>query len=159
MLYIHIFALMNIESAIQQKEFKSNRHKLDVNMIYTGSWLMLMKKRVLSPFNLSPQQFNILRILRGSRPKPCSLKVVSERMLDKSSNTSRLVDKLLDKKWVDRVICPSDRRKVEIEISEEGLEIVEKASMAIEDDLMATYQNLTDDEVDTLNRLLNKIRR
>ena len=90
---------MNLEQEINQSVFKDNFHKAHVNLLFTAAWLNHKVNRLLKPYDISGQQFNILRILKGMGCKPSSLKLITSRMLDKTSNTSRLVDKLIDKNY------------------------------------------------------------
>jgi DNA-binding MarR family transcriptional regulator len=125
--------------------------------------LMLIHNKVsehisyaLKPFGISMQQFNVLRILRGQQGKPANLSTLNERMVSKMSNTTRLVDKLLKKGYANRIVCASNRRKVEITITDEGLEVLTEMDIAMkkaEKDLLA---NLTDLELKQLNHLFNK---
>jgi DNA-binding MarR family transcriptional regulator len=123
---------MNLEQEINQSVFKDNFHKAHVNLLFTAAWLNHKVNRLLKPYDISGQQFNILRILKGMGCKPSSLKVITSRMLDKTSNTSRLVDKLIDKNLVNRTFCPNDRRQVEIRITEEGLQLLHICNEVIE---------------------------
>ncbi len=125
-----------IESEIQQSAFRSPAHKIQVNIIYTASWINQQTAACLRPFGLSIQQFNILRILRGRGDQPSTVKLLTERMIDKMSNASRLVDKLKEKGYVKRQECETDRRRVDIVITEAGLEIVAQASKAVENTML-----------------------
>ena len=112
--------------------------------------------RALKPLDVSPQQFNVLRILRGQSGKPANLSTINDRMITKMSNTSRLVDKLLLKGYVDRIVCPSNRRKIEITITNKGMKALLKMDRAIEDTESLLLKNLTKNELEELNELLNK---
>lgn len=147
-----------IEEEIQQKRFSSASHRAQVNILYTASWLNQENAKVLKPFGLSLQQFNILRILRGRGDQPSTIKLLTERMLDKMSNASRLVDKLKDKGYVERKECPTDRRRVDILITQAGLEIVGKASEEVERIREKYFKNLSDAEADQLSNLLDRLR-
>ena len=149
---------MKIEEAIQQKKFRSEFIKADINIMFTCSWLSLIKKQLLADFKISWQQFNLLRILKGQHPNPSPLKNLSERMIDRTSNTSRLVDKLVDKGYAIRTTCPEDRRRVDIIISDKGVELVDEASKVIEEGLTIIMKRLSEDEAKTLNNLLDKLR-
>jgi DNA-binding MarR family transcriptional regulator len=149
--------MKTIEDAIKQKKFKTNRHKAFVNILYTSSFLSAGTFRVLKPFGISEQQYNILRILKGQHPTPATIKSLTERMLDHMSNASRLVDKLLVKGMVNRVVCPSDRRQVNIGITNKGLEVLEASSLAM-DKGVNPIDNLTEEEAEKLSYLLDKIR-
>lgn len=148
----------SIEEAIQQATFSSAIHRVQVNIIFTSAWINQSTATALKPLGLSLQQFNILRILRGRAGKPATIKLLTERMIDKMSNASRLVDKLKEKGLVDRQECPTDRRRVDIVITEKGLEMIERASHAVESVRDENFKSLTDDEADTLSSLLDKLR-
>lgn len=111
----------------------------------------------MKAYDISQQQFNILRILRGQDGKPISLKLITERMLDKMSNTSRLVDKMLLKNLLERKICPENRRQVEIQITRHGLDVCHKISLEIEK-AREKNKRISEEEARELNRLLDKIR-
>ena len=125
--------------------------------------LMLVHNKVtesishsFKPFEISAQQFNVLRILRGQQGKPANLSTLNERMVSKMSNTTRLVDKLMNKGYVDRIVCPANRRKVEITITEDGLHALSEMDAVLkktEHELLASF---TDKELEQLNILLNK---
>jgi DNA-binding MarR family transcriptional regulator len=118
---------MEIEKEIKQNiKFSSEYHKLSVNILYTASWIGVLHTGKLKPFGLTPQQFNLLRILRGQHPKPATINMLIERMIDKSSNASRLVDRLEEKGFVKRCTSDSDKRSVNVQITEKGLETLKK---------------------------------
>lgn len=148
---------MKIEEAIKQPTFKSEFEKVDVNILYTSNWMHGRFHHLLKPHEISLQQFNILRILRGQKGKPAPLKLITERMLDKMSNTSRLVDKMLAKNLLERNICPDNRRQVEIRLTKKGLEVCNEISIIMETSRTET-QPLTKEEAIELNRLLDKVR-
>ncbi len=148
----------SIEQAIHQPNFSSPLHRAQVNIVYTSSWLNQITTKSLKPFGLSLQQFNILRILRGRAGKPATIKLLTERMLDKMSNASRLVDKLKDKGLVERQECPTDRRRVDIVITQSGLELIQRASDAVENKNNFAGDGLTEEEATQLSLLLDKLR-
>jgi DNA-binding MarR family transcriptional regulator len=148
---------MRIEDEIKQEKFKSEYHKLAVNLKFTTSWLYSSHMKVLRKCGLSVQQFNVLRILRGQQPKPSSLLLIKERMLDKESNASRLIDKLESAGHISRIQCPKNRRQVDITITQQGLELLEKISPEIEQ-LSMSEISLTESEAQTVNLLLDKLR-
>lgn len=152
------FCRVKIEEAIQQKKFVSPYQKAMLNLIYTSGLLASHNIRLLKPYNLSPQQFNILRILRGMHPETATIKLLTERMLDKMSNASRLVEKLKSKGLVQRVECANDRRRVDISITEEGLKLINAASVVLEEDMQASASGLSEEEAILLNDLLDKMR-
>jgi DNA-binding MarR family transcriptional regulator len=148
---------MRLEDEIQQLHFTSLGEKTGVNMIFTYNWYVEKLNRLFKDKDLTMQQFNILRILRGHYPTPASIKTIRERMLDKMPDVSRLVDKLCEKELVTRHECPLDRRNVDILITQRGkcmLEILDKEMQA----LKQLFQHMTEEELLTLNRLLDKAR-
>ena len=147
-----------IEDAIQQSTFKTAAHRAQVNVIFTAAWLNQLTGQALKPYGLSLQQFNILRILRGRAGKPATVKLLAERMIDKMSNASRLVDKLKEKGFLERRECPTDRRRVDILISAAGLDMIDRASEAVEASRTMVFSQLTDEDAIVLSRLLDKLR-
>lgn len=148
---------MSLEQEIKQERFQSEHQKASINILYTGSWLYNINAGYLKKFGITPEQFNVLRILRGSHPKPMMLAEITARMIDKSSNCTRLVEKLRQKGLVNREICADNRRQVDISITERGLQILKK----IDADLPAwtsTLEKLTKSEAKELNRMLDKLR-
>lgn len=148
---------MRLEDEIKQKKFKSEHHKLVLNLIYTGNWIQIDSLRFFKKYGLSSQQYNILRILRGQHPNPVNLGLIQERMLDKNSNASRLVDKLKLKKLVERKESKVDRRQIDLTITEKGLELLKEIDPEV-DKLESSYGKLTDEEAKQLNDLLDKLR-
>ena len=149
---------MKLEEAIRQKQFKDEFLKADIHIMYMASWLSMQKKKWLKPFGISWQQFNLLRILRGQHPKPAPLKLLTERMIDQMSNTSRLVEKLRVKGLVKRSTCSDDRRRLDIVITEQGLELLREASEVMESNIRRIFHHLDEKEAQQLNHLLDKIR-
>lgn len=149
---------MKIEEAISQPHFYNDMHRAHVNILYTASWLNQQTANILKPYDISVQQFNILRILRGMGTKPVTIKLLTERMLDKMSNASRLVEKLRSKGFVDRQECPSDRRRVDITITQQGLEVVNQASQDLEQQLFSFSGEMANSEMRQLSELLDKLR-
>jgi len=149
---------MKIEDAIQQKQFISEFQKAHINVLYTASFLNQKTLKALKPFHISPQQFNILRILRGRHPEPASVKLLTEKMIDKTSNASRLVEKLRSKGFVAREASDDDRRKVDVQITKAGLELIERASVAIEQMIQNYGASITPEEAAVLNEMLDKLR-
>ncbi len=149
---------MKIEDEIQQRKFSSEIHKAHVNILFTAAWLNQASNQLLRPFGISIQQFNILRILRGMNPQPATIKILTERMIDKMSNASRLVDKLEEKGLVSRTACDADRRRVDVSITPKGLELIENASQIMDEKIHQNNGALTDEEARLLNDLLDKLR-
>ena len=128
-----------------------------LNILFTSGWLSTKHSTNLKPYGISPQQFNVLRILRGQHPKPASVNLLIDRMLDKNSNASRLVEKLRLKKLVERTICPEDRRAVNVIITQKGLDLLAELDKH-ETSFLKDLKNLTDKEAEQLNHLLDKLR-
>lgn len=147
---------MSLETDIQQPRFRNEYQKTVINLIYTYNWISEQNKKFFEREDITSQQFNILRILRGAG-KPLSTLQIRQRMLDKMSDTSRIVDRLVKKGLVKKVICKSDRRLVDVSISDKGLELLEKLDQA-SDEMDAVLSKITVDEAETLNTLLDKIR-
>jgi len=149
---------MSIEADIKQtSSFRTPYHRLTVNLMFTNNWLCHKQMQSLKPFGLTHQQYNVLRILRGQHPRPVRVADITERMLDKMSNASRLVDKLLAKDLVQRSECPSDRRAVDVVITEKGLHLLTKLDEVINEQ-EKELQRLTEEEANLMSRLLDKIR-
>jgi DNA-binding MarR family transcriptional regulator len=146
---------MKIEDAIKSK-FKNNSHKVLVNIRYTSNFLSQRQNIFMKEFDLTMPQFNILRILRGAK-EALAVNIVKERMVEKSPNTTRLMDKLIDKGLIDRTRCSDDRRVVFVEISEKGLEVLSHIDKKFDDDDIFNT-NLTEKEASTLSDLLDKLR-
>jgi DNA-binding MarR family transcriptional regulator len=148
---------MKLEEEIKQDVFESEHQKAFLNILVTSGWLNGLNSAALKPFGISPQQYNVLRILRGQHPHPVTLSVIQERMLDKMSNASRLVDKLVEKKLVDRNQCCHNRRQVDILITPSGLELLLKSESPMKD-AHRQLEQITDEEAIDLSRILEKIR-
>lgn len=148
---------MGIGEDIQQKVFGSEYSKAIINVFFTNSWLMQKHQELFKTHNLTTAQFNVLRILRGQHPNPATVNLLIERMIDKSSNASRIVDKLENKNLVIRKQCSKDRRAVDVLISEKGLELLAKIDEQLEK-LQAQIRNLDESEAKELNKLLDKLR-
>ena len=148
---------MKIEEEIQSTKFEDNYHKAVVNLTYTYGWLNNILRAEFERNNLTHQQFNVLRILRGQYPNPATVNLIKERMLDKMSDASRIVDRLVQKGLVSRCTNNKDRRAVDIRISEVGLDILSK--MDVEFKAKEILQNnLTEEEAGKLSDLLDKLR-
>ncbi len=149
---------MSLEAAIQQQKFNSQHQKVAINILYTASWFSTELSRALKPFGVSWQQFNIMRILRGQKGAPVTLKLVSERMIDRMSNTSRLVDKLVAKGLVQRTIDPSDRRQVALTLTAEGQLLLQQTSERVEEMSDVMFGHMCDASLGSLNDLLDMLR-
>jgi DNA-binding MarR family transcriptional regulator len=147
---------MSIEKDINQSKFRNEYQKSVINLIYTYNWAMERMKSVLEKGDVTAQQYNILRILRGAGG-PLSTMQIRQRMLDKMSDTSRIVDRLVLKGLVKKVVNKSDKRLVDVTISPKGLKLLEKMD-TLNDDVDAIFSNLTEAEARSFNTLLDKIR-
>lgn len=148
---------MELEKEILNRRFESDFNKVVVNIVYTYGWVNNWLKAELDKYNLTLQQYNVLRILRGQRPNPATVNLIKERMLDKMSDASRIVDRLVAKQLVERKVCARDRRAVDITISQAGLDILEKIRMdEVVRDILS--KNLTEQEAGLLSELLDKLR-
>ncbi|MCU0431247.1 MAG: MarR family transcriptional regulator [Cytophagaceae bacterium] len=148
---------MRLEDEIKQKNFRSDYQKGVVNIIFTFNWLDQKQRDLLKPFDITSQQYNILRILRGQFPNPATINLLKERMLDKMCDASRLVDRLLKKKLVERKTCENDRRAVDIIITQEGLDLLQNLEGVIKEHEKFMHR-LSEIEIKTLNELLDKLR-
>ena len=147
---------MGIEKDIQQYQFRNDFQRAEVNLIFTCNWLNERIKQIIDEADITTQQYNILRILRGSK-KPLSTLQIRDRMLDKMSDTSRIVDRLIKKELVDKTICATDKRLVDISISTKGLQLLEQLDFR-NSDIDNLLHNLTSEEAIQLSLLLDKVR-
>jgi len=148
---------MRIEDEIKQARFKNEYEKLGINLAFTQAHLNNLFMQAFKGIKTTQEQFNVLRILQGSHPKPMGVKDIQSRMINKMSNTSRLIDKLKDNGYVERVECEHDRRAVDISLTKAGLEHTAVLSEKIEP-LHKSLQTLSQAEAEQLNSLLNKLR-
>lgn len=155
---IHIFAIMKLEDQIKQGSFSHIEEKLIVNLIYTSNLITLLTSRLFKPYGLSAQQYNVLRILRGQNGQAISLLDIEDRMLDKSSNVSRLIDKLVLKHYITREESKVDRRRVDVLISQSGLDVLKE----IDAELNKFYEKLNTlveySDAKKMNTILDTIR-
>jgi MarR family 2-MHQ and catechol resistance regulon transcriptional repressor len=135
-------------------KFKNDKVKALLNIIYTANWIKSQQSSFFKPFNISSQQYNILRILRGAN-EPLMVQTIKERMIERAPNATRLMDKLIDKKLIERIRCDHDRRVVHINITKNGFELLSKIDVSFNEDLL---ENLTLKEALLLSNLLDKIR-
>jgi DNA-binding MarR family transcriptional regulator len=147
---------MSLENDIKQDNFKSEYQKAIINLIFTYNWTTEKIKKFLEESDLTLQQFNILRILRGS-PAPLSTLQIRERMLDKMSDTSRIVDRLIIKELAKKIVCKKDKRLIDVIITVKGMKLLKKLDSQ-EDKMETIIKALTENEAETLNKLLDKIR-
>jgi len=148
---------MGIDKDIHQNKFRNERHKAMINLLYTYGWTVERLKQFVAEEDITHQQFNILRILRGNHPTPLSTLSIRERMIDKMSDTSRIVDRLVSKGLVKKIVCKKDRRLVDVNITDKGLKLLEKLDRK-QDQMDDILDNLSEKEATSLSRLLDKIR-
>jgi DNA-binding MarR family transcriptional regulator len=147
---------MRLEEAIKQTKFVSQQQKAFLNLFYLSGLMKSAQARFFKQHDLSPEQYNILRILRGQYPNPANIGLLQDRMLDKMSNASRLVEKLKQKSLLSREECPKDRRQVEVLITKSGLELLEYLDPAIRS-FETDFRGLNENELIKLNELLDKL--
>jgi DNA-binding MarR family transcriptional regulator len=148
---------MGIEKDIQQTSFRNSYQKAAVNLIYTVGWLRDKMKRFFEEEDITAQQYNILRILRGSFPQPLSTLQIRERMLEKMSDTSRIVDRLITKGLVKKIVCKKDRRLVDVIITDKGQKLLENLDTH-QEEMDSILGNLSKEEANTLSNLLDRLR-
>ena len=153
-----IIQTMSIETDIKQKKFRSAYQRLSINLTYTSNWLGYKQLELFKEHDITSQQFNVLRILRGQQSNAIKVTEIAERMLDKNSNTSRLIDKLLAKNLAERTSCPSDRRAVDVIITKEGLDLLSKMDPVMEEWENSLSSVLTQEEADLMSSLLDRMR-
>ena len=149
---------MKIEDIIKTSIALDSSKKTILNIMYTQNVIADKFSELLKPYELSGEQFNVLRILRGQKGNPANMFVIQERMLAKTSNTTRLVDKLLLKSFVTRKVCPENRRKIEVSITTKGLDLLTELDPKVVEHEHFFSKNLSPEELEQLNLLLEKYR-
>ena len=150
---------MELENEIQQiRPFRNVCHKAAVNLLFTGKWIIQFHLELFKPYNLTLQQYNILRILKGKYPEPITVKLIRERMLDRMSDASRIVEVLRKKELVDRTIHPTDRRRVDVVITRKGVDLLEEIDRKENIRMDERMTNLQETELEQLISLLDKLR-
>jgi DNA-binding MarR family transcriptional regulator len=147
---------MGIDKDIKQGKFRNNQNKAMVNIMFTHAWMVDHVKSFVKSENITPQQYNILRILRGAG-EPLSTLQLRERMLDKMSDTSRIVERMVSKGLVQKAVSEKDKRMVDVIITPQGAELLDKLDKRNEE-LDSVVNHLSDEELQTLNNLLDKLR-
>lgn len=148
---------MRIEDEIKQDSFRNPVQKAMINLFFTNNWVLTKLRALLGPYKITMQQYNVLRILRGQYPNYVSTSNIRERLIDKMSDTSRIVDRLAQKGWVEKFACQSDKRLVDIRISDKGLNLLKKID-SVETSFDEILGTLSTEDADSLNILLDKIR-
>lgn len=149
---------MKIEEVIKSNVALKNAKKVILNVMYTQNVVNDKFNEILKPYDLSGEQYNVLRILRGQKGNPANMCIIQERMLAKNSNTTRLIDKLLLKDLVTRNVCPDNRRKIEVLITQKGLDLLTELDPKVDEHEKLFANNLSDEELTLLNTLLEKYR-
>ncbi len=154
--YTYICAV-KLEDALKSTKFKSPQQKASLNCLYTAWWIKSVLSRELKNFDLTQEQYNVLRILKGKHPEQMCVRDIASRMMEKSSNVPRIVDRLVAKKWVKRSTSAIDKRETVITLNPSGIEVLESSTKKI-DQLFDTILTITDTEANQLNHLLEKLR-
>ena len=147
---------MKIEDEIKQQKFKSEHQKAVINLLYTASWLQGKQQDFFKPYGITAQQFNILRILKGQHPKSISATEIKIRMLDKNSDVSRLLDRLLTKNLISKKTCPNDKRATDVSITEPGLDLLK--TLENDQNELDGVLRLDQEDAAHLSELLDKCR-
>ncbi len=148
---------MKIEEEIQQPKFRNAHQKAVINLLYTANWLMDKNNSFFKAYGITNQQFNILRILRGQHPQKISGAEIKSRMIDKNSDVSRLLDRLIAKKLIEKSQCPNDKRAADVMITKSGLDLLKIIDKKM-DQTDSAVMNLTSQEAEQLSLLLDKSR-
>ena len=149
---------MKIENVIKSTVPLDDAKKVILNFTYTQNVIGDKFHEILKPYDISKEQYNVLRILRGQKGSPANMCIIQERMLSKNSNTTRLIDKLLLKDYVTREVCPDNRRKIEVLITQKGIDILAELDPIVLEHEKLFANNLTKQELEQLNILLEKFR-
>ncbi|MGX5819428.1 MarR family winged helix-turn-helix transcriptional regulator [Chitinophaga lutea] len=149
--------MSNIEKLISIKNFTNEQHKGLVSLIFVGNWIIAQHQTFFKQYDITMQQFNILRILRGQYPKSASINMLKERMLDKMSDVSRLVERLRKAELVERKHCEEDRRAVDVRITSKGLDLLQEIDreLYVLEEILSN--SLSEKEISQLNKLLDKM--
>ena len=153
-----VITIMRIEEIIKSNVTMDAAKKVILNLMYTQTVIADKFNEILKPYDVSSEQYNVLRILRGQKGCPANMCLIQERMIAKNSNTTRLIDKLLLKELVTREVCPENRRKIEVQITEKGLDLLDELDPKVLENEKIFSNNLSKDELELLNTLLEKYR-
>jgi len=148
---------MKIEDELKTKKFRSEQHKAALNMMFSAYQLQTAVAQGLKPFNLTAEQYNVMRILKGSNPRPLCVKEIANRLIERSSNVPRILDRLQDKKLISRTRSEADGRETLIELTQQGMNVLNEVNLSVEG-LDGSQVKLTDTEARLLNELLDKSR-
>jgi DNA-binding MarR family transcriptional regulator len=148
---------VKLETALKSTKFTSPTQKSILNILYTAWWLKTLHSAAFKPFDITQEQYNVLRILKGTHPQKMSIKDIASRLIEKNSNVPRIIDKLEIKKFVERLQCPLDGRHSKINLTQNGIDTLLQATIALEN-IIKTTINITAQEAETLSNILEKIR-
>lgn len=149
---------MKIEEAIRQSHFADNYQKLMVNLLYTANWARDEQVRLMKNFDILPQHYNVLRIIKGKSPEPASPGEIKEVLIDKANDLTRLLDKLEKKGSIKRCLCPSNHRKMDVTVTPRGMKLLEDMEKPMKAYMKELKKRITDKEAETLSRILDKLR-
>lgn len=149
---------MEIEKAIKQPKFTDAYQKLVVNMLFTSNWLRDAQNSLMKQYDILPQHYNVLRILKGKFPNSSSPGDIKDVMIDKGNDVTRLIDKLVSKGLVKRSLCEENRRKMDVYITEEGLKLLDEIEKPLQNHLTQIKTRVTKEEAETMSSLLDKMR-
>lgn len=149
---------MKLEDELRMEKFKTEQQRATLNILFTSTWISEKTNDCFKPFGVSQEQYNVLRILKGQKGKPANLSTIQERMIHRMSNATRLVEKLKLKGYVNRVICEDNRRKVEITITDKGMELLEQIDPKLVQTELTLFDNLSEKETKDIADLLDKLR-
>ena len=156
-MYIQLLYMKELEKILKSTAKISESKATVISIFHINSKIKDELLLQLKPYDLSVEQYNVMRILRGQKGNPINLQDIQERMINKMSNTTRLVDKLINKDFVKRIICKNNRRKVEISITEQGLKVLNRLDPIIENTEQQITAQLNQEELKQLNTLLLKL--
>ncbi|WP_255594148.1 MarR family winged helix-turn-helix transcriptional regulator [Pontibacter sp. HSC-14F20] len=149
---------MKLEDELKMPKFRSAYQRASLNLMFTGEWMMARVDSLLKPYDISSQQYNVLRILRGQQGKPMNLFTIQERMLNRMSNATRLVEKLRLKGLVTRELCEQNRRKVEIAITDKGMDLLDSLDPLMKQLEEDTFKDMSEQEAQHLSDTLDRVR-
>jgi len=149
---------MRLEEELRTEKFKNAQQRAALSILFTSNWIEEKTNECFKEYGISPEQYNVLRILKGQKGKPANLSTIQERMIHRMSNATRLVEKLKQKGYVNREICENNRRKVEITITEKGLALLVVLDPKLAHIEFNLFDNLTESEIIEIGVLLDKLR-
>ncbi len=149
---------MKLEEELRTEKFKTEQQRSALSILFTANWIEERTNDCFKRFGISQEQYNVLRILKGQKGKPANLSTVQERMIHRMSNATRLVEKLKQKGYVNRVTCEDNRRKVEITITEQGMALLEQIDPILAKTEIDIFERLNEQEIRDIGILMDKVR-